>query len=47
MAQADGELSQRIDQLSERAEQLRDLRQQLGNRFDLALPGVEALPAAA
>ncbi len=47
VAQADGELSQRVDQLSERAVQLRDLRQQLANRFDLALPGVEALPAAA
>ncbi len=47
VAQADGELTLRIEQLRERSGQLRDLRKQLRNRFELALPGAEALPAAA
>ena len=47
VAQADGELTLRIEQLRERSDQLRDLRKQLRNRFELALPGAEALPAAA
>ena len=47
VAQADGELAERIEQLRQRAEQLRELRQQLANRFELALPGAEALAAAA
>ena len=47
VAQADGELTLRIEQLRERSEQLRELRKQLRNRFELALPGSEALPAAA
>ncbi len=47
VAQADGELAERIGQLRQRAEQLRELRQQLANRFELALPGAEALAAAA
>lgn len=47
VAQADGELAERIQQLRQRAEQLRELRQQLSNRFELALPGAEALAAAA
>ena len=43
----DYELAERIEQLRQRAEQLRELRQQLANRFELALPGAEALAAAA
>lgn len=47
VAQADGELAERIEQLRQRGEQLRELRHQLGNRFELALPVAEALAAAA
>ncbi|MDE2121752.1 MAG: hypothetical protein KGJ64_13760, partial [Betaproteobacteria bacterium] len=47
VAQTDGELSERIEQLRGRSEQMRELRQQLRNRFELALPGAEALAAAA
>ncbi len=47
VAQADGELSKRIDQLRERGEQLRELRHQLRTRFELALPDADSLPAAA
>ncbi len=47
VAQADGELTQRIEQLRGRGEQLRELRQQLRNRFELALPEDRSVPAAA
>ncbi len=47
VAQTDDELARRIEQLRKRADELRELRQQMRNRFELALPGAEALPAAA